>query len=122
MKFTIKFLSYFIMGFFYIYIGIDHFINPGWYERIIPPFSPYKYALVLISGGFEIIFGILLFFQNYRSIAAWGIIVLLIAVYPANIYLAYTNGKAMDTTPLVAWGRLPIQFVLIAIGFWHTKK
>ena len=109
------------MGIFYAYIGIDHFLNTNWYIRIIPPFLPFKTELVLISGMFEIIFGVLLF-TKYRISASWGIIMLLIAVYPANIYLALTNGKALDTTPLVAWGRLPIQFVFIAIALWHTKK
>ncbi len=52
----------------------------------------------------------------------WGLILLLIAVYPANIYLAQTNGAAMNTTPLIAWGRLPFQFVFIGIAYWHSKK
>ena len=46
---------------------------------------------------------------------------LLVAVFPANIYLAQTNGAALNTTPLIAWGRLPFQFVFIAIAYWHTK-
>ena len=46
---------------------------------------------------------------------------LLVAVFPANIYLAQTNGAALNTTPLIAWGRLPFQFVFIAIADWHTK-
>ena len=110
------------MGLFYTYVGVDHFINPAWYEQIVPPFLPFQRGLVLISGSFEIIFGISLFFSSSRVIAAWGIIILLIVVYPANIYLAYTNGEALGVTPLVAWGRLPIQFIFIAIAFWHAKK
>ena len=55
-----------------------------------------------------------------RYIAAWGLILLLIAVFPANIYLAMTNGAALNTTPLIAWGRLPFQFVFIAIAYWHS--
>ena len=110
------------MGLFYTYVGVDHFINPAWYEQIVPPFLPFQHGLVLMSGFFEIIFGISLFFSSTRVIAAWGIIFLLIAVYPANIYLAYTNGDALGVTPLVAWGRLPIQFIFIAIAFWHTKR
>ena len=122
MKPLIKDISYFTMGLFYTYVGVDHFINPAWYEQIVPPFLPFQHGLVLISGCFEIIFGISLFFSSSRVIAAWGIIFLLIAVYPANIYLAYTNGEALGVTPLVAWFRLPIQFIFIAIAFWHTKR
>jgi uncharacterized membrane protein len=56
-----------------------------------------------------------------RFVAGWGLILLLIAVYPANIYLALTNGAAMDTTPIIAWGRLPFQFAFIGLAYWHTK-
>ena len=110
------------MGIFYTYIGVDHFINTSWYERIVPPFFPLRHELVITSGCFEIIFGISLFFKKYRSTAAWGIILLLIAVYPANIYLAITNGAALGISSIIAWGRLPLQFIFIAIAYWHTKK
>jgi uncharacterized membrane protein len=46
---------------------------------------------------------------------------LLIAVYPANIYLAQTNGAAMDISATIAWARLPIQFIFIGIAYWHSK-
>jgi len=78
--------------------------------------------LVYISGFFEIVFGFLLLINSTRYYAAWGLILLLIAVYPANIYLAQTNGAAMNTTPLIAWGRLPFQFVFIGLAYWHSKK
>jgi uncharacterized membrane protein len=77
--------------------------------------------LVYISGFFEVLFGLLLLFPGMRYVAGWGLILLLIAVFPANIYLALTNGAALNTTPLIAWGRLPFQFVFIAIAYWHTK-
>jgi uncharacterized membrane protein len=63
-----------------------------------------------------------LLINSTRYYAAWGLILLLIAVYPANIYLAQTNGAAMNTTPLIAWGRLPFQFVFIGLAYWHSKK
>ena len=110
------------MGVFYISVGVDHFIRPEWYVRIVPPLLPLKIHLVYLSGVFEIILGFLLFIPSQRFIAGWGKIMLLIAVYPANLYLAYTNGAALDTTPLIAWGRLPIQFVFIGLAYWHTKK
>ena len=87
----------------------------------MPPVLPYKLALVYISGFFEITFGVLLLFPSLRYFAGWGLILLLIAIFPANIYLAQTNGAALNTTPLIAWGRLPFQFVFIAIAYWHTK-
>ena len=121
MKSKIKTLSIIIMSLFYIMAGTNHFINPDWYVRIVPPILPFKTAIVYISGILEIILGTLLIFPKTRFIASWGLILLLVAVYPANIYVALTNGEVMDTTPLIAWGRLPFQFVFIALAYWHSK-
>ncbi len=117
----IKTISIIIMSLFYIGAGLSHFFNPDWYVRIVPPILPFKIAIVYISGIFEIILGSLLIFPKTRFIAGWGLIILLVAVYPANIYVALTNGEAMDITPLIAWGRLPFQFVLIGLAYWHSK-
>ena len=121
MKFDIKYFSLIVMGVFYISIGISHFTSPIWYVKIVPPYLPYKLELVYISGLFEILFGGMLFFRKTRFLAGWGLILLLIAVYPANIYLAQTNGAAMNTTPLIAWGRLPVQFIFVGLAYWHSK-
>mgnify|MGYP001290899530 FL=1 len=120
MRFVIEIGSIIIMSIFYVGVGIKHFTNPMWFIKIVPPILPYKLSLVYISGFFEILFGILILFPTTRYIAAWGLIFLLIAVFPANIYLAITNGAALNTTPLVAWGRLPFQFIFIAIAYWHS--
>ena len=121
MKFDIKYFSMIVMGVFYISIGVSHFTSPIWYVQIVPPYLPYKLELVYISGLFEILFGGMLFFKKTRLFAGWGLILLLIAVYPANIYLAQTNGAAMNTTPLIAWGRLPVQFIFVGLAYWHSK-
>jgi len=121
MKSKIKTLSIILMTLFYIMAGTNHFINPDWYVRIVPPILPFKTAIVYISGILEIILGTLLIFPKTRFIASWGLILLLVAVYPANIYVALTNGEVMDTTPLIAWGRLPFQFVFIGLAYWHSK-
>ena len=118
---SIKLLTIYAMGLFYVMIGLKHFLDPEWFVRIVPPILPFKLALVYISGFFEIFLGILLVISNYRYIASLGLILLLICVYPANIYLALTNGAALDITPEVAWGRLPFQFVFIGLAYWHSK-
>ena len=118
----IKILSIYIMGIFYIMVGIKHFQDPGWFVQIIPPILPYKYVLVYISGLFEVLLGVLLMIPNFQSSAAKGLIILLICVYPANIYLAQTNGAALGISPFIAWGRLPFQFVFIGLAYWHSKK
>jgi len=117
----IKTISIVIMSLFYIMAGINHFINPDWFVRIVPPILPFKAVLVYVSGVFEIVLGSLLIFPKTRFIAGWGLILLLLAVYPANIYVALSNGKAMNITPMMAWGRLPFQFVFIGLAYWHSR-
>ena len=85
-------LSILTMSFFYINVGIKHFTDPVWFQYIIPPYlSFWGLELVYLSGAIEIILGILLFIPRFRKKAAYGIIFLLIAVYPANIYLAFNE-------------------------------
>ena len=122
MLILVKVISVFVMGIFYVIVGIKHFQDPSWFVQIIPPILPYKYELVYISGFFEILLGILLMIPRFQSIAAKGLMALLICVYPANIYLAQTNGVALGISPLIAWGRLPFQFVFIGLAYWHSKE
>ena len=122
MLIMVKVISVFVMGIFYVIVGVKHFQDPSWFVQIIPPILPYKYELVYISGFFEILLGILLMIPRFQSIAAKGLMALLICVYPANIYLAQTNGVALGISPLIAWGRLPFQFVFIGLAYWHLKE
>tara|TARA_B100000927_G_C16038569_1_gene298067 strand:+ start:26 stop:394 length:369 start_codon:yes stop_codon:yes gene_type:complete len=122
MLILVKVISVFVMGIFYVIVGIKHFQDPSWFVQIIPPILPYKYELVYISGFFEVLLGILLMIPRFQSIAAKGLMALLICVYPANIYLAQTNGVALGISPLIAWGRLPFQFVFIGLAYWHLKE
>jgi len=113
------------MSFFYINVGIKHFIEPEWFLYIIPPYlSFWGLELVYLSGFTEIILGILLLFSKYRKISAYGIILLLIAVYPANIYLAFNEipQELIGISPFLAsWVRLPIQFLFICIALYQSK-
>ena len=121
MKLDLKSISIIIMAIFYVTVGISHFTKPLLYLQIVPPFLPFKLELVYISGFFEILFGTMIMYKKTRFVAGWGLIMLLVAVYPANLYLAQTNGMAMGTTAVIAWARLPIQFIFIGIAYWHTK-
>ena len=124
MKFLFK-VSLIIMSIFYVSIGIKHFIDPDWFLHIMPPYLMFVgLELVYISGFFEILLGVMLIFKKYRKIAAYGIILLLVAVYPANIYLAF-NQEAQELIGISAfkasWLRLPLQFVFIAIAYLQSK-
>ena len=115
----------FIMSIFYINVGVKHFINPSWFLYIIPPYLKFiGLELVYLSGLLEILLGILLLIPKYRKIGAYGIILLLIAVYPANIYLAFNDipQKLIGVSSFMAsWVRLPLQFVLILIAYIQSR-
>ena len=115
-----------IMSIFYINVGVKHFVEPEWFLFIIPPYLKcIGLELVYISGVFEISLGALLLFPKYRKISSYGIILLLIAVYPANIYLAFNEEPQQligISSFMASWVRLPIQFVLIGIAYIHSKK
>lgn len=113
-------MAVYIMACLYIVLGIAHFVIPKPFIAIIPPSFPQPEWLVALSGGMEVILGIMLFFPSTRIWAAWGLILLLIAVFPANIYMAYAP-KFQNISPLVRWGRLPLQFVLIAWAYQYTQ-
>jgi len=94
--------------------GIAHFIWPAMFARIVPPYLPAPMALVYISGAFEIAGGIGVLFPQVRFWAGWVLILLLLAVFPANIHMAL-NPEAFSRIPEWSlWARLPLQFVLIA--------
>ena len=119
----VKKTSIYIMGFFYVYIGVKHFLDPEFFIAIMPKYMPFHYELVLISGFFEIMFGLMLMFEKYRSLAAWGLILLLIAVFPANIYLYQSKEaqEAIDISKDLALYRLPFQLLFLGLAYWHSK-
>lgn len=106
-------IGLYIMAAAYAIAGILHFIMPKPYIRMMPPSIPYPKWMVYFSGFFEIVFGILLLFPVARPYAALGIILLLISVFPANIYMASRMHKNQSKYRWIAYIRLPLQFVLI---------
>ncbi len=106
-----------------IIVGITHFIRPEQYARIVPPPFP-PFASVYISGFFEIMGGIGLMIPFVSVAAAWGLIALFIAVFPANIYMTIHNIKVegIPHNQLFYIARLPFQAVLIAWAYWYTRK
>ena len=118
-------ISLFAMSVFYVNVGVKHFLDPNWFLFIIPPYlSQIGIELVYISGAFEILLGLLILFPKYRKLSSHGIILLLIAVYPANIYLAFNDEpqKLIGISSFAAsWIRLPLQFILIWIAYYQSK-
>jgi len=108
---------------FYIAAGLLHFIKPEPYIKIMPPYVPWHPAMVRISGAFEILGGLGLFVPATRRAAAWGLVLLLIAVFPANLYTALHPIEAgVDgIAAVLRWGRLPVQALLIWWLLWCTR-
>ena len=104
---------YFI-GTLFIVAGVLHFVKPQTYEAIMPPYVPNPKALVAISGAFEILGGLGVMPKQTRAAAGWGLIALLLAVFPANLYMATDHEKFASIAPAWLWyGRLPLQALLM---------
>jgi uncharacterized membrane protein len=106
----------FLAAMFFMGAGVNHFRNMAFYERIVPPIFPSAHALVVISGIAEIVGALGLLIGPLRRTAGWGLIALLVAVFPANIYMAMEQQKfaEMHMPAWTFWARLPMQAVLIA--------
>lgn len=117
----IKSTSKFVLAILMIFAGTMHFANPAFFLKIMPPYLPLHKELVLLSGAFEIALGVLLLIPRCSILAAWGIMALLIAVFPANIYL-YQHQEIVPASPTIHLLRLLLQGVLVLWAFWHTRQ
>lgn len=117
-----KFITIFLMSIFYITLGLKHIFNHKYFLPMMPPFLPNPKLLIYLSGILELILGLLLLFPEYRYFASFGIIIFLIAVFPANIYITINDQarQRMNISSLVAVTRLFFQPILIAIAYWHS--
>ena len=104
-----------------ILAGVNHFLSPQFYVRMMPPILPAHLFLIYLSGAFEIALGVLLLVPRFTRLAAGGLIALFIAVFPANLYM-WLHPELFPDIGLTALGlRLPLQFVLIAWAYWFTR-
>ena len=103
-------LSVFTLSVFFVSFGIDHFVNPEFYLSIMPPNLPLKLEAVYISGLFEILGGVGVLIASTRKIASLGLVALLVAVYPANIYMALYPERFPEVSIYVLYFRLILQF------------
>lgn len=118
----LKTLAKWLLGVLFVAAGVNHFANPGFYVAIMPPYLPWHYELVLISGVFEVLGGVGLLIPLVSRAAAWGLIALLVAVFPANLHMALHPEQFPNIPPAVLYARLPLQAVFIAWAYWFTRK
>lgn len=117
-----KGISPYIMALLYMAAGVNHFIHPEIYRKIMPSWFPWHEELICISGVCEILFAILLIFPTTRRIAAYCIIGLLIAVFPANIQMMLNYLHENNPGWWISILRLPLQMVLIYWAYGFTKS
>ena len=120
----LKSITVYSLALLYGVVGVKHFTDLDFFLVIIPPYLPYPELLVYVSGFFEILFGVLLIPAKTRKYASLGLVVLLIAVFPANIYL-FNSEIAQNIYGInrqFALIRLPYQIPLIVIAYWHSKE
>jgi uncharacterized membrane protein len=118
----------YVMSAAYVLAGVTHFLAPKAFARVVPPGLPKPRALVYLSGLAEVGFGLGVAFDRTRRGSAWGLMALLGAVFPANVYMA-TDGVAAELAPdrlsgvarAAAWARLPLQGVLLLWAWWYTR-
>lgn len=112
-----------LLGVLMVLAGIVHFVNPEPYLMMMPSYLPWHEGLVFISGVFEVVLGVAVFVPKYRELAGWGLVALLIAVLPANIWMA-TEGiqpPGMEMSTPVAWVRVAFQAVFIYWAWAVTR-
>ncbi len=118
---TLKKILQWLLAIAMIFAGINHFISPNFYLRMMPPVLPAPLFLIYLSGIIEIALGVLFLIPKFSRLAAWGLIALFVAVYPANIYMAIHSELFPEFSLTALRLRLPLQIVLIVWAYWMTK-
>ena len=121
---TLRTVFLFLLALFFVFAGLNHFRDPGFYLAMMPPQLPWHRELVALSGVFEVIGGVLVLVPPLRRLTGWGLIALLIAVFPANIYaaVAHVQPPGEHIAPILLWLRLPFQVLFIAWVHWVAVR
>ncbi|UOQ75431.1 DoxX family protein [Hymenobacter sp. 5516J-16] len=117
----LKHYSRYVLALLFFGAGVLHFLSPGPFMRIVPPYLPAPLLLVYLSGAAEIAGGLGLLLPATRRLAGWGLVLLLVAVFPANVYMLQTHGAGLAVPLWALWLRLPLQLVLI-VWVWKVKQ
>lgn len=112
-----------VLGLFFTMAGVMHFANPSFFDAIVPPWLwPSERFWTYASGVAELIVGLLIFVPRTRRVGALGAIVLLIAVYPANLYMTWDWRDRSFSEQFLSWARLPFQFVFIWLAWMVARS
>lgn len=118
----IKIVIMYLLASMFIFGGINHFVNPQFYLPMMPTYIPYHQFMIDLSGVLELVFGVALLIPACSHLAAWGLVALLVAVFPANINMALNPGLFPDVPQIALWIRLPVQALFVWLALIYTKK
>ena len=110
-----------LLSIFFTYAGIDHLVSPDFYVSIMPPWIPAHLELVYLSGVFEVMGGVGVLIPRFRALAGAGLVALLVAVYPANLYMAFNPELFPDIPVAALYVRLALQFVAFYWAYSVTR-
>ncbi|MBD2713516.1 DoxX family protein [Microvirga sp. STR05] len=113
-------ISRYVLAFLFFSAGLLHFLAPATFVRIVPPYLPAPLLLVYLSGAAEIVGALGLLFPATRRLAVLGLLLLLVAVFPANVYMLQTHGAGVAVPLWALWLRLPLQLLLMG-GVWWVR-
>jgi uncharacterized membrane protein len=119
---SLKIVMKWLLGLVFVLGGLNHFWKVDFYVRIMPPYLPWHKELVYLSGLCEVALGVLLLIPKHTAFAAWGLIALLVAVFPANVHMALNPSLYPEYPAYLLWLRLPLQAVFIAWTYWFTQR
>jgi len=115
-------ISIVLLSLLFIAAGINHFVTPDMYVKIMPEYLPWPLALVYVSGFFEVLGGVGVAIPRLRRAAGWGLIALLVAVFPANVHMMIHANQFPNIPFWALVARLPLQGLLIAWIWWAAVK
>jgi uncharacterized membrane protein len=115
-------LSTALISLLFIAAGVNHFVSPDVYLKIMPAYLPWPLALVYVSGFFEVLGGVGVAVPRLRRAAGWGLIALLVAVFPANVEMVLHADRFPEIPFWALVARLPLQGLLIAWVWWAAVR
>nr|WP_299340934.1 MauE/DoxX family redox-associated membrane protein [Allomuricauda sp.] len=118
-------LGLYAMVVFYLFAGMNHFLNPDFYYGLIPEFIPFPIFTNYLVGIIEIFLGVLLLFRKTRKWSAFGIIILLVLLVPSHVYFitigsCVPNGLCIEEW--ISWSRLVIGQPLLVLWAWSVRN
>lgn len=119
--FQLKTWSRYLLGTFFMVAGVNHFWHTDFYLAMMPPYLPAHLTLVHASGIAEILLGALVLVKPWQRVAGWGLVVLSVAVFPANVHMAFHPEQFTQFSATGLWLRLPLQALVIGWALWCTR-